>query len=182
MHLNRMKYFAGYIRFADKISSKTGLVVSWLTLLLVLITCYDVLTRYVFNQSSVALQELEWHLFALIFLLAAAYTLKTDGHVRVDVIYTKLSLSKKAWINLTGSILFLIPFCVFVILSSLDFVEASWNFKETSPDSGGLPGRYFLKTIIPISFLLLLIEAISLALKSFIHIMNKKYLTRAENH
>ncbi len=176
-----MKFLAGYIRFADKLSSKTGIVISWLTLLLVLVTCYDVIARYLLNHSSVAAQELEWHLFAVIFLVGSAYTLKIDDHVRVDVFYSRLPDYKKAWINLLGTILLLIPFCVFVILSSLDFVEASWKFKEMSPDAGGLPARYILKTIVPFSFLLLIIEAISLAVKSFIKIMNYHYQKADKN-
>jgi len=98
------------------------------------------------------LQEFERHLFALIFLVAAAYTLKIDDHVRVDVFYTRFSPRKKAWINLLGTIFLLIPFCVIVILASQDFVEVSFRIKETSPDAGGLPARYILKAFIPISF------------------------------
>jgi len=172
-----MKFLNAYIKFIDKLNSKLGYYTSWITLLLVLITCFDVFTRYVLNESSVALQELEWHLFSVIFLMAASYTLITDDHVRVDVFYSRLSEKQKAWINLFGSIIFLIPFCVLVIYSSQNFVITSFQLKETSPDAGGLPARYILKSFIPISFMFLTLQGISLAFKSFLQIKNPGNLT-----
>ncbi len=168
-----MKFINGYIRLVDRINEKIGVLTSWLTALLVLVVSYDVVVRYLFGESSVGLQELEWHIFALIFLVAAAYTLKVDEHVRVDVFYTQLSSKKKAWINLFGSLLLLIPFCIIVIISSQDFVLSSFRVNETSPDAGGLPARYILKVFIPISFFLLLLEGIALAFKSFVKIKDK---------
>lgn len=165
-----MNFLKNSVKIIDKINTTIGKTVSWLTLLLVLVVCYDVIVRYVFNESSVALQELEWHLFALIFLVSAAFTLKIDEHVRVDVLYTNFSEKKKAWVNLLGSIFFLIPFCVIVIISTQDFVLQSFVNAETSPDAGGLPARYILKAFIPLSFFLLLLQGISLAFKSFITI------------
>lgn len=168
-----MKFINGYIRLVDRINEKIGVLTSWLTALLVLVVSYDVVVRYLFGESSVGLQELEWHIFALIFLVAAAYTLKVDEHVRVDVFYTRLSSKRKAWINLLGSIFLLIPFCIIVIIASQDFVFSSFRINETSPDAGGLPARYILKAFIPISFFLLLLEGISLAFKSFVQIKGK---------
>lgn len=138
--------------------------------MLVLVVSYDVIVRYLFGESSVGLQELEWHIFALIFLLAAAHTLQVDEHVRVDVIFTKFSVKKKAWVDLTGSVIFLIPFCVIVILASYGFVEISFRVGETSPDAGGLPARYLLKAFIPLSFFLMLLQGIAIAFKSLIKI------------
>lgn len=168
-----MKFIKGYIRIIDKINNKIGNLVSWITLLLVLVVCYDVFTRYLLKESSVALQELEWHLFALIFLLSAAYTLQIDGHVRVDVIYSNLTEKKKAWIDFFGSIIFLIPLCLMVIFASKDFVVISFIMKETSPNPGGLPARYILKAVIPLSFFLLLLQGIALTFKSFLVIKEK---------
>ena len=130
----------------------------------------DVIVRYIFDESSVALQELEWHIFAVIFLLAAGYTFLIDDHVRVDVFYTRYSEKKKAVTNLIGSLLFLIPFCVVGILSSLNFVEFSFKVKEMSPDAGGLPARYILKSFIPISFFLILLQGIAIVFKSIIQL------------
>jgi TRAP-type mannitol/chloroaromatic compound transport system permease small subunit len=167
-----MKFINGYIKIIDKLNTKLGIITSWLTFVLVLVTCYDVFTRYILNESSIALQELEWHLFAIIFLMAAAYTLIKDEHVRVDVFYSRFSEEKKAWINFLGAILFLIPFCILAIYTSKDFVINSFLFKETSPDAGGLPARYIIKAFIPVSFVFLLLQGISLAFKSFLEIKN----------
>ena len=169
-----MKIIKAYINFIDKLNEKIGSLTSWLTALLVLVVSYDVMVRYVFGESSVGLQELEWHLFALIFLVAAAYTLKMDDHVRVDVFYTKFSPKKQALVNFLGSIIFLIPFCLLVIYSSQDFVSLSFRIGETSPDAGGLPARYILKAFIPISFFLLLLQGLALALKSFLQLKGKE--------
>jgi TRAP-type mannitol/chloroaromatic compound transport system permease small subunit len=165
-----MKIIEAYIRTIDKLNERIGFYASWLAAVLVVVVCYDVVVRYLFKESSVGLQELEWHLFALIFMMAAAYTLKIDGHVRVDIFYSKISVKKKAWINLLGAIFFLIPFCIIIIISSENFVLTSFKLKETSPDAGGLPARYILKSAIPISFFLLLLQGISLAFKSFLQI------------
>lgn len=170
-----MKIIKTYIKFTDWLNSKIGSFASWLTIILVIIVCYDVVSRYLCGEGSVALQELEWHIFSLIFLLGAAYTLKTDDHVRVDLFYTKLSARKKAWVNLLGSVLFLIPFCLVIIISSENFVLSSFRMGETSPDAGGLPARYVLKAVIPISFFLLLLEGVSQAFKSIIVIKEKSY-------
>ena len=120
-----MKLINKYIEWTDKINEKLGSAASWLVLILILIITYDVIVRYLFQSSSVAMQELEWHLFAIIFLLSAGYTLKMDDHVRVDVFYSGFSEKKKAWINLFGTVFFLIPFCVILIISSENFVLIS---------------------------------------------------------
>lgn len=157
-----------YIKIINKLNEKIGTAVSWLTIVLVFVTCYDVIVRYVFKESSVAFQELEWHLFSIIFLAGAAYTLKIDEHVRVDLFYSRFPENKKALIDFIGSVLFLIPFCLLVIYSSKDFVINSFLMKETSPDAGGLPARYIIKAFIPVSFFLLLLQGIVLTFKSFI--------------
>lgn len=169
--MNRaVKLIRGYVRAIDALNEKIGRWTAWLTTTLVLVVCYDVVTRYFLKDSSVAVQELEWHLFALIFLLAAAYTLKDDRHVRVDVFYANFSPCRKAWINLLGSLLFLIPFAIVCIVSSQDFVINSFITGETSPDPGGLPARYLLKAAIPVAFLLVLLQGLAEAGKSFLNL------------
>lgn len=159
--------------FIDGVNEKVGFLVSWLTTLLVLVVCYDVFTRYVLKKSSIAVQELEWHLFAIIFLIGAAYTLKHDRHVRVDVIYMNFSPRVQAWINFLGSLIFLIPFSVLVIISSEKFVLNSLKIMETSPDPGGLPARFVLKACIPLGFFLVLLQGISLAINSLMTVLQK---------
>ncbi len=162
-----MKLIAAIVRLIDTINTKVGYCISWLTTLLVVVVCYDVFTRYFLRKSSVAVQELEWHIFAVLFLIAAAYTLKEDSHVRVDVFYTQLPPRGKALINLLGSIIFLIPFSLLIIWTSKNFIAMSWMIKEISPDPGGLHFRYLLKAMIPLGFFLVLLQGISLALRSF---------------
>lgn len=157
-----------YVGFADALNEKVGFGVSWLTSLLVLVVCYDVFTRYLLKNSIVAVQELEWHLFAVIFLVGAAYTLKHNRHVRVDVLYTRFSERTRAWIDFAGSLIFLIPLCILVIWTSRTFVATSYMIGETSPDPGGLPARFVLKSAIPIGFLLLLLQGVALALGSLL--------------
>ncbi|MEW6600332.1 MAG: TRAP transporter small permease subunit [Nitrospirota bacterium] len=157
-----------YIKFIDALSEKTGMFVSWLTGLMVLVVCYDVLTRYVFRMSSVGVQELEWHLFSVIFLLGASYTLKLDRHVRIDIFYMKLSRRGKAVVDLAGTVLFLVPFALLVIWTSKDFTLNSFTIGESSPDPGGLPARYILKACVPLGFFLVLLQGIALAFRSIL--------------
>ncbi len=128
--------------------------------------------RYFFNQSSAGIFELEWHLFAFIFLLGSAYTLKHDKHVRVDLFYSRLSERHKAWVNLLGCLLFLMPMCFVIVITSFQFVENSFKFNESSPDPGGLPARFIVKSAIGIGFSLLFLQAISLSIRSFLKIFN----------
>ncbi len=146
----------------DRLNAFTGKAVSWLSTLMVLAVTIDVILRYFFNISFVALQEIEWHMFALLFLLGSGCTLMRNGHVRVDVIYQRLSRRQKAFINLFGCLFFLLPGCYLVIKTSIPFVLNSWSIMESSPDPGGLPARYILKAVIPASFLLVAIQGISM--------------------
>ncbi len=155
-------------RFIDNINEKVGFAASWLTTILVVVVCYDVFTRYLLKKSSVAAQELEWHIFAVIFLVGAAYTLKHDKHVRVDVLYARFSPKRKAIINMIGCVIFLMPFIIMIIWTSRNFVANSYMFGETSPDPGGLPARYVLKGFIPLGFFFLFMQALSLLFKSII--------------
>ena len=152
----------------EAFSEWTGRAVSWLALAMVLLVVYDVGMRYLFQMGSVALQELEWHLFAALFLLGSAYTLKHDDHVRVDVLYQSrwMGRRRRAWVNLLGSVLFLMPFCLLVVYSSLPFVENAYIYNEGSPDPGGLPHRWLIKACIPVGFVLLMVQGTALALRS----------------
>lgn len=168
-----MKIVACLVRAIDGLNEKIGQGISWLTTLLVLTVCYDVFTRYFLRSSSVAVQEMEWHIFAVIFLIGAAYTLKHDSHVRVDVFYSHLPPRGKAAIDLFGSLVFLIPFSLLLIWTSQKFIQMSWTFQETSPDPGGLPYRYLLKAMIPAGFALVVLQGIVMALRSFCTLINR---------
>ena len=149
----------------DRFSVRVGRIACWLTLAMVLVASYNTIARYLGqdlqrNLTSNALLEAQWYLFSIVFLLGAAYTLKQDAHVRVDVVYDRLGRKGRAWINLVGSIFFLVPFCLFVLWSSWNPVINSWRVMEVSPDPGGLP-RYPIKTLLPIAFALILLQGIA---------------------
>lgn len=144
----------------NAINERMGRLVSWLTLGLVFLVCFNVISRKYFNEADAWRAELEWHLFALIFLLGAGYALKHSRHVRVDLFYAKYSKRDKAWTNLAGGLLFLVPWCILIIYYSLDFAYESFSINEISPNPNGLKYRYLIKFAIPIGISLLLIQAI----------------------
>lgn len=160
----------------DRFTETTGRAVSWLILAMVLLICYDVAMRYMFHQGSVALQELEWHLFAVVFLLGGAYTLKHDAHVRVDILYQSRFISDtgRAWINILGFVLFLLPFSIMILLTTWPFVENAFYYNEGSPDPGGLPYRFILKGMILLAFVFMLVQGIAELLKQIQFLTNKE--------
>lgn len=145
-----------------------GRTVAWLTAALVLIICTDVSLRYLFNNTKAWIIELEWHLFALIFLLGAGYALKHDRHVRVDLFYDRFSKRDQAWINLVGTLVFLIPWCIVLIFVSTQYAYTSYLTSEGSPDPGGLPARYLIKYAVPLGLLLLLLQAVATAIDAYL--------------
>ena len=165
-----LHFLRAYIGFANRLNERIGVAVSWLTTVLVAVVCYDVFTRYLLKSSLVAVQELQWHLFAVIFLIGAAYTLKHGKHVRVDVFYNRFSARTRAWVDFVGSLLFLIPFCLVAIWCSHTFVMNAFVIGEGSPDPGGLPARFILKAAIPAGFFLLTLQGLALAFDSLIKV------------
>jgi len=153
------------MKIIDAINGWVGKAVRWFTLVLVLITVYDVVMRYVLHAGSVAMMELEVHLFAANFMLAAGWTLLIDGHVRVDLLYIRSGEKIKAWIDLLGTILLCIPYCFMVVWMALPFFTYSLSIGEFSPNPGGLPAVYLLKAVIPVTFFLIGIQGISLVIK-----------------
>ncbi len=174
------KLFTSIISVIDAANECIGKAVSWLTLVLVLLVTLDVILRYGFNISFVAFEEMEWHLYALIFLLGAGYTLRHNGHVRVDVIYQRLPKRARALINVIGVLLFLLPGCYLVIKTSIPFVKSSWAVHEGSADPGGLPARYILKATVPVAFFLLGVQGISMFLKNLCVLLGFKLDTKEE--
>lgn len=136
-------------------------------LAMVLIVFSDVVLRYAFSLSTVFTQELEWYLFGTIYLLAAGYTLLYDEHVRVDIVYSRFSPQRKAWFDFVLLFVFFFPSCLLVIITSWPFVKASFAVWEVSPDPGGIPARWALKSMIIVGFALLLLQGVSQAIKNF---------------
>jgi len=121
--------------------------------------------RYLFKLSTPWIMELEWHLFSILFLLGAAYTFQQDKHVRVDLFYSKLSPIEQARVNLFGNLFFLLPWCIFIVIYAFDYAHASYVIGESSPDPGGLPYRFIVKSFIVLGFTLLALQAISNSLQ-----------------
>lgn len=159
----------------DKLNLWIGKGVSWATFLVVILVFSDVVMRYAFNISFVFVQEMEWHMFAFIFLMGAGATLLKDGHVRVDIIYQRLGPKARAWINLIGVIFFLMPGCYLIIVTSSKFVANSWAVMEGSPDPGGIPYRFILKSFIPAGFILVLLQGISMGVRSLFVILGIEF-------
>lgn len=153
-HINRM---------TDAIGKLSGT----LLLLLLLNVFYDVIMRYLFNDVSIGMQELEWHLYATVFLLGISYTLSQDGHVRVDLIYNQLSPRHQAMVDIGGTLLLLIPFSLLIVWYGVGFAADSYQLGEGSGDPGGLPHRWIIKSMIPLSFLLVIISAIGFMLRAW---------------
>ena len=151
-----------YDKFADYIGYFTAIIM----ILMTINVFYDVIMRYFFKTGNIAFQELEWHLFSVMFLIGISYALKEDGHVRVDVIYDGLSPKKKAVINIVGTIVFLIPFSLLIAYGSIDFVRDSYNMHEISGDPGGLKYRWIIKACVPFSFFLLILNSIGFVIKN----------------
>ncbi|MEM9772392.1 MAG: TRAP transporter small permease subunit [Cyanobacteria bacterium P01_D01_bin.73] len=159
-------------RWIDRFTESLGQLTAWLISAMILVGTWNVVGRYLGrligqNLTSNTLLEAQWYLFALVFMLGSAYTLKRNEHVRVDLLYKGWSKRRKAWVNLLGSLLFLIPFCCLVIYFSWGWTFNSWVVLENSPDPGGLP-RYPIKSLIIISFILLIFQGFSEAVKSLV--------------
>ena len=135
---------------------------------MVVVTCAVVTARYLFNFGSIGLQESVMYMHGAVFMLGIAFTLKEQGHVRVDVLYEKFPPRVKVCIDIAGHLLFLIPFSIFILWTSLEYVSFSWSLRESSGQPGGLSGVYLIKGLIPAMAFLLLLQGISEILKGFL--------------
>jgi len=135
-------------RFIDFV----GLMVALSILLLLATIFYNVVMRYLFNDVSIGMQELEWHLFSCLFLFGIGYSLKENAHVRVDVFYERFGEKAQAIVNIVGTLLFLTPFSALVIYYGIDYSREAYELNEMSGDPGGLPYRWIIKGVIPLSF------------------------------
>lgn len=154
------------IGFADRFTEAIGRTASWCSIIMVVVTFYIVLTRYFFNTGSIAVQESVIYLNALLFLLTSAFTLKHDGHVRVDIFYGPASARSKAWVNMLGGLFLLLPVAVFILWASWDYVAAAWRIRETSPEANGIPYVYLLKTLIVVMAVLIILQGITEILRN----------------
>ncbi len=156
-----------------KFNDWLGRTVSWLTLLMVILTFVIVILRKFFDTGWIWMQESVTWMHAMVFMLAAAYTLQNEEHVRVDIFYTNFSPKKRAIVNLCGVFFLLLPLCAFIVWSSWDYVSESWRINETSWQSGGIAFLYLLKTIIPLTAILLALQGLTKSLAEFFNVSDE---------
>lgn len=159
-----MRFLLGISRAIDALSLNVNKMVIWLVLLVTLVSAGNAVVRFTLHNSSNAWLELQWIMFGAIFLLGASYTFMKNGHVRVDVLYGRYPPRVKVWVDLLGTLFFLIPTAVVIFLTSLPWVANSIATREMSPDAGGLP-YWPIKLLIPAAFVLLTLQAVSEVIK-----------------
>ncbi|MEE8588696.1 MAG: TRAP transporter small permease subunit [Sulfurimonadaceae bacterium] len=153
--------------FLELLIKWVGYIAGTALALLIVLVVYDALMRYLFQSGSIALQELEWHLFDVVIMLGIAYTLQRASHVRVDIFYDQYSDKMRHIINIIGILLFILPFSLLIIYVGFDFVLLSFEQLEASSDPGGLPYRFIVKSLMPLAFFLLIVQSISEVYKEF---------------
>ena len=151
----------------DRISTASGRAAAWLTLVMVIVTFIVVVMRYVFDAGLIWVQESVVWMHAVVFMLGAAYTLRDEEHVRVDIFYRAMGERRRAWVDLIGVFIFLMPLCLFLAWTSFDFVTTSWSIREASRESGGLP-----YPLIPMLKSVLLLMPVAVALQGFSLLLN----------
>jgi TRAP-type mannitol/chloroaromatic compound transport system permease small subunit len=146
-------------KFFDRFSNVMGWIAALMTLVMLVNVFYDAIMRYFFRTGSIAMQEMEWHLFSIAFLFGMAYTLKEDGHVRVDIFYDNFSPRWKAIVNIGGVLILLLPLSFLIVEGSIWYVNEAYISSEISGDPGGLTHRWMIKAVIPAAFVFLIISA-----------------------
>ena len=152
-------------RVLDRIVYAVGEVFHWIWLVLLAVIIINVVLRYAFSRGMIELEELQWYLYAVGWLVGLSYTFLSDDHVRVDVLHEKLSYKGKLWLEMAGLLLLFLPFVLFVVIYAIPFVELSWETNERSTSANGLPARWLVKGFLLFSFVLLLLAGISRLLK-----------------
>jgi len=150
-----------FSRRADDLLDKVGRISSWIWLALLAVIIVNVTARHLFSSGRIEFEELQWHLYSIGFLLGMSYAYQADSHIRVDVLHERFSDRTKAWIELYGIVLLMLPFVLLVLIYSLPFVSASFELAEVSQAPGGLPYRWFIKGALPLGFALLLLAVLS---------------------
>jgi len=158
----------GFVRFVDALNGRVGAVVGWFTVGTVAVCALVVVLRYAVGVGYIWMQELYIWIHAAVFMIGAGYTFKVNGHVRVDLFYARASVRAKAWIELFGGLVFLLPWLILVAAMSAPWIWASMLTNETSASTGGMPGLYVLKAIIPVFCLLLGLQGLATMARSLL--------------
>ncbi len=152
-------------RLIDKALDKIGSLASWLWVAIMIVILVSVISRYVFGRGSIMLEEIQWHLYGVAWLIGLSYTLVHDDHVRVDVLHERLSLKAQVWIEFLGILLLLLPFLLIFLYDSVPYFLSSYEINERALAPDGLPARWALKFFIPFAVLLLIVAAVSRLLR-----------------
>jgi len=168
-----VKVFQHLIKGIDQFTDITGRAISWLTLLMVVLTVIIVVLRYYFESGSIALQESITYLHGVVFMLGIAFTLQRGGHVRVDIFYRGFSPRKKALVDFIGGLVFLLPVCLLIFIFSWDYVLASWAIGETSEERSGIAGVYLLKTLLLLMPATLILQGTAETLRNLLVLLNQ---------
>ncbi len=165
-----------FVRGMDRVTERTGTSLAWLCLALALTICFVVLLRYGARVGSIAMQESATYMHAMFFMLGTAFALRRDGHVRVDIFYRSASELRRAWVDLIGVLIFLLPMCGYLAYASWDFAAASWSIRESSREPGGLayPLIPMLKSVVVLMPVAVGLQGISLLLRSLARIRGKR--------
>ena len=158
-------------RTVEPVISAIGRTVSWIWIVLMVVIVVNVFARYLFGQGRVEFEELQWHLYSIGFMLCLSYALLNDAHIRVDILHERFSERTKAWVDVLGIVVFLLPFLIVMLIYGVPFVADSFEYSERSASPGGLPFRWAIKSVMLIGFGLLLIAAVSrlTRLAAFLH-------------
>ncbi|WP_299943246.1 TRAP transporter small permease subunit [uncultured Microbulbifer sp.] len=165
-------------RVLEALARRTGHLLAWFTLAMVLLQSGIVVLRHIFDSGSIALQESVVYLHSAAFMLGLAYALQTDTHVRVDVFYRRMHPRGRAWVNATGYLVFLLPLCGFLVTSSWRFVLNSWRVFEGSANAGGLPGVFLLKSLIPLAAITLALAGAAQFIRALVQLMEAPAVTK----
>ena len=161
-----MNVLRACVHYIDIFTDRCGRLLAWLVLAMALLTTVVVLLRYGFNTGSIMAQEAVTYMHGCLFMLGAAYALKSEAHVRVDIFYRNFSERGRAWVNSLGGIVFLMPLCAFIGVSSWSYVTESWAILETSPEPGGIPAVFLLKSLLPLMAVNLFLQGLAETLRS----------------
>jgi TRAP-type mannitol/chloroaromatic compound transport system permease small subunit len=159
-----LEFLLAACRAVDAVNERIGRVCDWLVLLSCLVSAGNAMVRYAYDASSNAWLELQWYMFAVIVMFGAAYTLKRNEHVRVDLLYMMLSRRGQLWLDILGTLIFLLPTCAILAWLSWPFFEQSFAVREISQNAGGLV-RWPIKIVMPVGFALLVLQGLSELIK-----------------
>ncbi len=168
-----MKTLYNIARAIDGVNARVGNAIAWTAFIMVLVQFAVVILRYVFAFSNTALSESIWYLHGLLFMIGAGYTLLHDGHVRVDVFYREASERYRAWVDVIGSLLFVMPLCILIFWLSWNYVINAWLVLEGSLELAGLPLVFLYKTVIWLFAALVGLQGLSTSIKGFLFLMGR---------